>query len=225
MTESDIRRALIAKLSSSPSGQGAAFIAEMFVDSFARRADLIMANGKLSAFEIKSSRDSLERLDGQLESYLRFFEQVTVVCAVKHLRGAQAQCPGDVGIWSISDDGAITVVRKAKVRTVPDNASWMSFLPVDELRALAKLQKVKVTGGRPEIVKALQAMPTRVARAYVLDYLKRRELRIQAIQDKRQSLRLSTVQSIDRQQRRLAELVRYGEALGATKAIPRLVLP
>src|SRR4051812_41988278 len=102
MTESEIRAALIEKLASTPAGRGAAFITEMFLDSFARRADVVMANGKLAAFEIKSERDTLERLHGQLSTYLRFFEQVTVVCAEKHLEAVKLHVPESVGIIAVS---------------------------------------------------------------------------------------------------------------------------
>lgn len=221
MNEDQIRDAVIAKISSTASGAEAAFIAEMFVDRFARRADLVVANGKLAAFEIKSHRDSLERLQGQLESYCRFFEQVTVVCAPRHVQGVKAATSPEIGIWSISDDGQLKSVRSAKVLPQTSTSSWLSFLPVDELRNLLRERRLPRAGRRCDLAEQAKQLPLKDVRSYVLSYLKRREDRIakRALQVMNSRATAPPPCSAD-------HLKRYLERIGpspASVALPRVI--
>ncbi len=185
MTEAEIRDLLVTHLAKTRQGSNAAFIAEMFLDRFSRRADLIMANGKLSAFEIKSDRDSLDRLAGQLDTYSRFFEQVTVVCAERHLQKVQALAAQGVGIWSVTENGSFAVVRQAQNQEMQSHANWLSFLPVDELREFLRVRRLKATGTRHDLTQFAEEAPLKAVREYVLSYLKRRDLRIAALKKKR----------------------------------------
>lgn len=151
----------------------------MFVDEFARRADLVVAGTKLVAFEIKSDRDKLDRLEGQLKSYIQFFEQVIVVCAERHLVGIEAQAFDEVGIWTVKEDGSIRKVRKAKNLRQDSISRWLSFLPVDELRKLSQLHGIKPARHRGDLVVAAAEIPLKSIRTYVLGYLQRRDERIQ----------------------------------------------
>jgi len=178
MNEGQIRDAVIAKVAKTAAGADAAFISEMFVDSFARRADLVVANGKLAVFEIKSHRDSLERLDGQLASYSRFFEQVTVVCAERHVAAVEASAPAYVGIWSIGNDGGIETIRPPRPIAQESIDSWLSFLPVDELRVMLREFGMLSSGRRDELLVHASCLSLRRVRGYVLSYMKRREVRI-----------------------------------------------
>lgn len=182
MNELEIRALLQAKLAESHHGQGAAFVSELFIDSFARRADLVMANGKLSAFEIKSERDTLERLDGQLETYLRLFEQVTVVCAERHQAGVQERIPDGVGVWVLSENGSFKVLKRAKTHRQTSHQSWLSFLPVDELRNLLAEHGLHRSGTRDALVSRASGIELKQVRQYVLNFFKnRREERIAKI--------------------------------------------
>lgn len=188
MTEAGIRNALIARLASSPAGADAAFISELFLDNFSRRADLVMANGKLAVFEIKSSRDTLERLNGQLETYMHFFEHVTVVCAPKHLTAVVAVVQDGVGVWEVSDDGTLRIVRRARARSLPSKENWVSFLPVDELRTLLRMNELRAVGPRDELVQEIGSLSLKAVREYVLSYMKRREQRIHNIREQKKEM-------------------------------------
>lgn len=174
MNELEIKSLLQAKLAASQHGQGAAFVSELFIDEFARRADLVMANGKLSAFEIKSEKDSLDRLDGQLETYLRLFEQVTVVCAERHQAGVEERVPDGVGVWVLSVDGSVKILRKAKTHKQTSHQSWLSFLPVDELRNLLTEHGLQRAGTRDVLVTRASGIAIKHVRQYVLDFFKNR---------------------------------------------------
>lgn len=220
MTEAEIRNTLIARLSASASGTDAAFISEMFVDGFSRRADLVMANGKLAVFEIKSERDTLDRLEGQLQSYEKFFEQVTVVCAEKHRTNVEKLAPEKIGIWSVKKNGQLSVIRSAKSCQLPSIHHWLSFLPVDELKCLLKQQGLPTTGNRDKLLQTATFLSTRTARSYVLDFLKRREQRIEERRLRQQAGGHSG--QIELHRTRLQQLHDYLETLSCTGvAIPR----
>src|SRR5437870_1316464 len=51
------------------------------------RADVVLVNGNLHAFEIKSASDTLQRLNSQMIAYNRVFENVTIVTSGNHLVG------------------------------------------------------------------------------------------------------------------------------------------
>ena len=50
------------------------------------RADIAVVNGLMKGFEIKSERDTLQRLQKQVEAYSRIFDTATIVVAGRHLR-------------------------------------------------------------------------------------------------------------------------------------------
>lgn len=220
MTETEIRRVLLSHLASMPGADGAAFISEMFLESFSRRADLVMANGSLAAFEIKSERDTLIRLSGQLASYLRLFEQVTVVCAARHVEGVMHLAEHAVGVWAVDERGQVNVVRRAKSRRILSRSSWLSFVPVDELRVLIKASGQKAIGTRQELMERAQFLPLRYVREYVLSYLKRRDKRIRDIVSRRAATQSNSAGlKFD-----VEERVRAFLANGAhVKAIPRKI--
>ncbi len=220
MTESEIRKALISHLSALPQGRGATFISELFIDGFARRADLVMANGKLAAFEIKSARDTLNRLSGQIQSYVRFFEQVTIVCAQRHVESVASSVPEQIGVWCVSDSGDLNVVRRAATKSSLRKDNWLSFLPVPELRALLRERGCKTVGDRPELVERAEKISLRAIRQYVLAYLKRRHKRIEGFISKRAAVRAPIAQgNRGPTYEQLVELLSAASTIGA--AIPR----
>jgi hypothetical protein len=222
MTETEIRNALISRLSASASGAKAAFISEMFVDKFSRRADLVMANGKLSVFEIKSERDSLDRLQGQVSSYQNFFEEVTVVCATRHQANVEALVPTNIGVWLIDSYGHMSIVRKAKAEQLPSIENWLSFLPVDELKKLLRNKGLRAMGNRSNLVDAASLLPVKSVRTYVLSFLKRRPVRIENLRAKKIEKQASS--SADSTKYHMKQLHDYIQSLPhSVSAIPRQI--
>lgn len=144
-TESAIKSALIDRLfTKGEVCADAVIISEMVVDSWARRADVVLANGKLSAFEIKSDFDTLTRLPGQLESYRTFFERVVVVITPRFLEKVGKIVPDGVGIWVVDSDGAEGIREKRRARTfdlTPDAA--ITLMTVTDLRRLLSANGVQ----------------------------------------------------------------------------------
>jgi hypothetical protein len=219
-TEAEIRDLLVEHLAKTRQGSRAAFIAEMFFDGFSRRADLILVDGTLSAFEIKSDKDSLDRLEGQLDTYSRFFEQVTVVCAARHLQKVQTLAAQGVGIWVVAGNGRFSVVRQAQTQALHSCATWLSFLPVDELKAFLREHRFRATGSRHDLVRFAEQAPLKAVRDYVLSYLKRRDSRIAALARKRIEQREKARQHPDSSVQKMMD--HLARSLPETEAIPRL---
>jgi len=223
--EGQIRDALVKHLRS-VNDESTAYLTELFVGNFSRRADLVVANGILSAYEIKSASDRLDRLAGQLSSYKKHFEGVTVVCAVKHLPQIKRIAPRGVGILTVSERGDISAIRSA-TRLKPRKDILLSFLPVIELRKLLQNsgQSIKATAGRAVLLAEARAVDYSSIRDYLLNYMKRKNAiniarRSIAQERSAQMARLREIES-----KKHVEMLKFSSQMNAMKAIPRLVLP
>jgi hypothetical protein len=85
------------------------------------RADVVAVNGVISGYEIKSERDSLIRLVGQIENYSGVCEFMTVIVAKRHLRHARTTVPRRWGIV-VADVGR-TGVELRPIRKPQRNAN------------------------------------------------------------------------------------------------------
>jgi hypothetical protein len=80
-------------------------------------ADLMVVNGSLEAFEIKSDRDSLRRLRRQVEVYGQVVDRAILVVGARYASRARAILPKWWGLWSAaaSPDGVrLQTVREAR---------------------------------------------------------------------------------------------------------------
>lgn len=113
----------------------AVLISEMTVANWSRRADVVLANGSLWAFEVKSELDSLTRLPGQLDTFTTHFEKVCVVCAPRFEKGARALLPDGVGLWVAGDDGSLRERVRPRYTRLTKKAA-VSLMKATELRSL-----------------------------------------------------------------------------------------
>lgn len=65
------------------------------------RVDIALVKNELHGYEIKSDRDSLTRLDRQIEIYNRIFDQVTLVVGGRHLIKALEIIPKWWGVLQV----------------------------------------------------------------------------------------------------------------------------
>jgi hypothetical protein len=90
----DIRTALRAKLIGLHGEDPGAFIVdELPVDRGGTRMDVTVINGRIEGFEIKSAKDTLERLARQGGMYGGAFDRVTLVADRHHLQEALDMIP------------------------------------------------------------------------------------------------------------------------------------
>ena len=78
------------------------------------RLDVVVVNGSLSGYEIKSRRDSLARLPRQAELYSRVLDFATLVCASGHTALAQRLVPEWWGLWEVGEADDRIEIRPAR---------------------------------------------------------------------------------------------------------------
>lgn len=82
------------------------------------RADAIMVSDEITGFEIKSDKDSLERLEKQIKNYNRFCDKVYLVVGNKFLEKAETMLPQFWGMYLVyaDDEGTIRIemIREAQ---------------------------------------------------------------------------------------------------------------
>jgi hypothetical protein len=69
------------------------------------RIDVAVVNGSMHAYEIKSDRDSLRRLSGQLEVYEQVFDWGTLVVGASHSKKVDELAPAWWRIIEVERDG------------------------------------------------------------------------------------------------------------------------
>lgn len=77
------------------------------------KADVVILNGTATAYEIKSERDSFQRLPSQLADYLSVFASVNVVTSPAQSEVALRIVPSEVGIIVLTHRHHLHVVREA----------------------------------------------------------------------------------------------------------------
>lgn len=99
MNDLDIRLALLSYLQRLHQAEPETLIVEeVCVCQGTSRVDLAVVGERLHGYEIKSQKDTLSRLVGQLEDYGAVFDEITVVIGLKHLTGVLAALPSWCGI-------------------------------------------------------------------------------------------------------------------------------
>jgi hypothetical protein len=109
------------------------------------KADLAILNGTAKVYEVKSERDSLSRLERQVDAYAQVFAQVYVIAAGNHVNAVIASVPGNVGILRLNSRHQIQTVRDAANRpecTSP--AAIFDCIRTDEARKILLSQGVTI---------------------------------------------------------------------------------
>lgn len=87
------------------------------------KADVAILNGTSTVYEIKSERDSLSRLERQVDAYSKFFAKVYVITAEDHVSPVLGSVPSYVGVMRLSKRYQISKLREAAdqpERTCPE---------------------------------------------------------------------------------------------------------
>lgn len=175
--ERDIKAALIDWLYEKGHVQDAVIINEMVVANWSRRADVAIANGRLSAFEIKSDADTLKRLPGQVDLFSSHFDKVTLVVATKFVSTVLENYPPEIGVLEVVSDGGSIRLRQARAGRIvetKDASVLSSFLTKSDLCRLLRNEGLKATPdmSRGDLVDCISILPVRVVKKYVLSFLK-----------------------------------------------------
>lgn len=107
------------------------------------RIDLAVVNGRLHGYEIKSDRDTLERLDRQLDIYNRILDRATLVVGERHVDQARALLPAWWGLLRVEarpEGPRFTVIRRGRRNRQRDARALAELLWRDEALALLERQ-------------------------------------------------------------------------------------
>lgn len=143
----EIRReicdALIRKHGKEP---GTLIIHELTVCQGEARIDIALVNGAMHGYEIKSDRDTLERLPGQIKIYNRVFDTITIVTGTTHFKEVATLIPPWWGIKVAtrvnSGKIALTDMRQPETNPNIDAFSLAQFLWRNELLDLVMRHNV-----------------------------------------------------------------------------------
>lgn len=181
MRENLIKAALIDWLFDKGMLDDAVIINEMVVANWSRRADLVLANGRLYGFEIKSEVDTLKRLPGQVDAFMEHFDKVIIVAATKFVRHLVDSYPPEVGILEVRREGdgiGIKQIRAGRISEIKSHSVVASHLTKGEidvfLRANGLLDSGDKARARVELLGMVSRVPLKRLKEYVLETLKRK---------------------------------------------------
>lgn len=133
--DKDIRKKLIEEFLNIPeffSDKSTVVINELDVCFGSAIIDVVVINGKMHGFEIKSEHDTLERLHTQVKFYNKVFDTVTLVTFHKHLDKALEIIPHWWGIINVNkgNNGSIylEMIRKPQLNSLIDNSRLAQML-------------------------------------------------------------------------------------------------
>ncbi|TAM46039.1 MAG: hypothetical protein EPN55_06495 [Gammaproteobacteria bacterium] len=139
-SDTDIRAALRKKLTLTYGGHPeTAVLDELGVCRGEVRVDVAVVNGKIHGYEIKSDRDSLRRLAGQIDLYGKVLDQATLVAGERHLDTAAAMLPewwGVLLVKSTNNCPHFETVRRARINPTRDARALVEFLWLEDSIAL-----------------------------------------------------------------------------------------
>lgn len=155
MRDRDVRAAVLARLNRLHAGdEDTRVVQEMGIWAGSVRVDIAVINGELHGFELKSERDTLERLPTQAALYNQVFDRVTLVVAEKHAAKAEIIIPEWWGMSLASVRGSAPVnladARVAARNPTPD--------PVQIARLLWRAEAIEVLE-RYDLIKGLRSKP------------------------------------------------------------------
>ena len=112
--DADLRSALRHHLGRESVDPSTRVIEELGIDEGVVRIDVAVVNGQLHGYEIKSDRDTLDRLPDQASVYSAVFDQVVLVTAARHYAQARTIVPRWWGlvVGRIDAHGSIELVRR-----------------------------------------------------------------------------------------------------------------
>lgn len=137
--EAAAKVALLQHLRACGALRHASVVSELIVGRQANRADIVVIDRLLRCFEVKSSKDNLNRIDQQVAAYSRTFDEVTVVAASCHMNAVMSRVPEFVGLSEIMPSSRGLKVRPIRVASrcpMLAVSALLDLLPVAELKAL-----------------------------------------------------------------------------------------
>lgn len=151
------------------------------------KADIAIFNGTSTAYEIKSERDKLGRLQSQVETYKKFFSKVYVITGENHIEEVLSTTPVDTGVLLLNNRFKISTIRE--IQESPERISPEVIFDSIQIRESL------------EILKFFQITPPKVANTEIrstireifktLDPITTHNVMVKVLRKSRSSLPLS----------------------------------
>ncbi|WP_146617613.1 sce7726 family protein [Rhodoplanes serenus] len=173
MHDREVRFGLLTWLASLHAGdESTRVVEEMGIWANSVRIDVAVINGELQGFELKSARDTLDRLPRQIELYSQVFDRVTLVTEEKHLHKAADRIPEwwgmSVAMENSVGGATIVEVRPAALNQHVDRLQLSRLLWRSEA-----LEALKCRGlAKGVLSKAADVLAHRLSEELPLDELK-----------------------------------------------------
>jgi hypothetical protein len=136
----DIRPALRSNLVTRYADQAdTVLVEELGVCGGRVRLDLVVVNGAIHGYEIKSDRDSLRRLDAQIDFYGKVLDRATLVAGERHLSGVLDLLPRWWGVLCAHQANRtlqFETVRRGQKNPGRDPRCLVEFLWLEDALAL-----------------------------------------------------------------------------------------
>ena len=139
-----IRQAVRAKLTLAHAGQDAVIVDELKVSRGSSRIDVAVVNGHIEGYEIKSDKDTLDRLPRQVRMFGLIADRMTLVVGERHLADSASLIPE---WWSIlvpspKANGSLklSVARRGRLNRSRDVLAMVEVLERNEILAMMAAQ-------------------------------------------------------------------------------------
>ena len=177
--EADIKNIIINHMvNNSILEENDTLINEFTIGDYTRRVDLALIKpNKLYAYEVKSASDNLMRLEGQIKTYLEYFDKVTVVAASKHIDKILDMTPLSVAVWELENE-KIKVIRRGRTNSVGDKLKFLDLMTVSDLLKIVRSEELSIKNLKRNILEQ---------NLIYLPIFKLRKYAIQSLQEKYKS--------------------------------------
>jgi len=78
------------------------------------KADVVILNGEMTVYEIKSEFDSFSRLDQQIKNYLKVFTHVYLITTDSQAMKVEVSLPERVGLMVLTTRNTIKIIRESE---------------------------------------------------------------------------------------------------------------
>lgn len=140
LSDTDIRPPLKIRLMSSHRNEpDTVILDELGLRRGEARVDVAIVNGSVHGYEIKSDRDSLQRLTGQIELYGKVLDHATLVVGGRHLDKAVKILPewwGVIHVEAARCGPRFKIIRRAKKNPGRDARVLAELLWLDDAISL-----------------------------------------------------------------------------------------
>lgn len=110
------------------------------------RIDICRINGELCAYEIKTEYDNYDRLQSQMQDYLKAFEKVYIIVPRKNSIAVQEHIPHECGIITYrldKNDDMVFFYKRSAQKNICDISFCLKSLSNNDLIKMIKLLQLK----------------------------------------------------------------------------------